>query len=449
MRNNPARVDLSLAFPFGLLVAAASFCFLAQPSLHFRLHEESLYPGSPLVVGYSQPLRAEGIETKVKVLDEVGNGVPGAVAVRTRSLVFTPERNLEPGKSYELLIEGVTGRYGSTVAEPYRTRFRMPFPSWLFINEAQQLALIDSYDRLQVLTSADISIQQYSVGLEQKWIAIYSPRDNQYTNGILLGNPTGDGYNVTALPLTEVARYSHVWLCDHSRVALALAPSGGADATIYAWRVDWGAASGPALERIWELQSETVASGDDIACSQESPRVVYRGTDGGFVSGFIGESTSYRAGNFDQVYGIGARDEGILFQKQRQNREGGTDLELVWLSQEGESHTIAQTDAMAWHWSVSTDGQRGVVIWHDFIANEDHYRFLNMQPVLTTATDRSIGAGERINVADISPDGYRAMLEISDRTDITRAGVRFRLVGQEGTIQEYPWPGTSPRFLRE
>lgn len=308
--------SVKVFFPHLFLLGLIFLCLgLREASPRVVAITEEIPANGSFLVTFNKPFRIEGLEEKFAVLKN-GERIPGTLRKTATSLVFSPERPWESGQGYQVRIESLPAERGDVVTEPIEHSFKIQKERFLYLDLSNRLMEGDpETGTTEPVTPEDIEILSFSTGTDGHLVALYGLREDKYRNGILLGKKQGDRYSLTIFPAVETPRYSQALLCNDSRALLIVSQEKSSNPSVQYFMIDWEQSSHKKLFQDWEVKDAALYSEGDIACSEDTTRVLYRKLSGVFVANFLGEASEDLVGVFDTAVGFSPRSTSMLFQK--------------------------------------------------------------------------------------------------------------------------------------
>jgi hypothetical protein len=398
-------------FLLGLIVV---FIFLKEAPPKVASFPKKLSSSDPLTITFNKPLKTETLDGKVLVFHNE-NPVDGTLEATPLALVFTPKNPWQGGDLYTVKIAPFAPVMGTVFSKPLENSFTIQKEKLIFIGPDERLMEGDpETGETKAITPDTMQIADFSLGNDGRFAAIYVPKENRQTNGLLFGKYEDGKYKIMPLPAQKETGYSHIHLCNGTKQLLLTASKekDKNDALQY-------------FDLLWEKNETKITQGfivndalvsldKDATCSQDTARVVYRNTDNAFVSNFLGENNKDLVGVFDVTLGFSPRDTTLAFQKSLTEVADGNSYrsELSLYSSSGEVSILSESDTLFKEMSWNGTGTRFAVL---YIAGQDYASRVEIYTQNETAWDKifTIPATKerRFTYEALSPDGTSLALE--------------------------------------
>lgn len=294
-------------------------------------------------VTFNKPLRIDDIEGKLTIFKD-GEKISGTLRKTATTLVFSPEKPWEGGQDYRVRIESLLAERGDVVTKPIEHSFRIQKEKLLFLDADDRLVEGNpETGSIELVTPENIEILSFSTGIGGHLVALYGLREDKYRNGILLGKKQGERYSLTVFPTVETPRYFQALLCNGSRALLIISQEKSGDMNIEYFVLDWEYSLGKKSLQDWKIKDTAIYGEGDIACSEDTARILYRKSSGAFVTNFLGEASEDLVGVFDTAIGFSSRDTSMLLQKSITERSDAAAYrsELSLYQSDGTSVTLS------------------------------------------------------------------------------------------------------------
>lgn len=306
---------MKIFLPHSILFGLIFICLTLPeaPPRIIAITEETTVNGS-FSVTFSQPLKTDALEEKLSVFKN-GEKMAGTLRKTATTLIFSPQEPWESGEVYQIKIAPLSAERGDTATETVEQNLRIRPESLFFLSADNRLMRADpKTGATEIITPHEIEILSFSLASEGRFAAVYGSREDKNRNGVVFGERAEGHYDLTILPATGSPKYSQAFLCNDGRDLVLLSwGENGARAEYFS--IDWEQSKEKMLPQKWETHDTATYDKDDLACSNDTSRVLYRKSSGAFVTSFLGEENEDLIGVFDSVVGFSPRDELMLLEK--------------------------------------------------------------------------------------------------------------------------------------
>lgn len=306
---------------------------------------DHLNAGEPLTIVFNKPVVAEGVSEKIKVFDEAGS-VVGTTTANETTITFSPERPWKSAGQYRFQLDPLPGKkQDKSFTQPIDQTFSIRTERLFFLTSDKRLSATDlSTGNRENITPEDLSVLSFSLATGNRFVALYEPKNDHSSNGIILGKWSEGKYRLSISTPVNIPKYSLAELCNGGQTLITINyPKIGKPIIQYS-TVDWD--DSPQIQEInnWNLRDTRVYGKGDIICSADTARVLYRKSSDAFVSNFIGEDSESLFGVFDSPVAIAPEDQRIVLQKTITTNDTDATFrqETTFFNQDGESQLFQE-----------------------------------------------------------------------------------------------------------
>ncbi len=342
-------VFLPHALLLGLIVL---FLGVKESSPRVVSLSEEIAPGEPLSITFNKPLQATGIDSAFTV-ERSGERVLGTLTSTATKLIFFPAEPWISGEEYRVHVGPLMALQGGVVTESFEHVLRIKKEKLLFLSPESRLMEGDlETGSLVALTPDTLKIVSFSSAPHGRWIAVYTPTDDQEKNrierGLIVGEKRGEKRYSTIIPVDGSQYYTQALLCNSARAALLVSRGKDGSQNFQYFTVDWNRSGADKLSQGWNISDTAVYEEGDVACSEETGRFLYRKPTGVFVINFLGETSEDLVGVFDRAIGFSPKDKYMLLEKTVMESDGtiGYHSETLIQQSNGESTTLVIPGAL-------------------------------------------------------------------------------------------------------
>ncbi len=360
-------LKMKIFLPHSILLGLIFIC-LALPEAPPRIiaiTEETTVDGS-FSVTFSKPLKTDTLEEKFSVFKN-GEKIAGALRTTATVLIFSPEEPWESGGVYQIKIAPLSTERGDSTTEAVEQTLSIRPERLFFLSFDNQLIQANpGTGATEIITPPEIEILSFSFASEGRFAAIYGSREDKNRNGIVFGERRGKHFDLTILPTTESPKYSQVFLCNDGQ-ALVLLTWGKNGARAEYFTIDWLESKVTMSPQKWEISDAATYDRNDLACSNDTNRVLYRKSSGAIVTSFLGEGNEELIGVFDSVVGFSPRDKLMLLEKSITETQSNVPYrsELSVYRSDGARSTLSAPNALFREASFSGNGSDFSLLYLD------------------------------------------------------------------------------------
>lgn len=398
-----------------LLAVILLFLSLQEASPRVVSITEEISPRGSFSVTFNKPFEHDDIEEKLTVWKK-GERIAGTLKTTDTTLVFSPVKPWESGQSYQVKIDPLLAERGNVTTELIVQNITIKKEKFLYLSKDDRLMEGDpEMGTVEAITPEEYRILNFSIGTNGHFVAIYGPRDDNYKNGILFGEKKEGRYRLTVLPVVETPRYSRALLCNRDQALLSLSQGNKGEPRLEYHLIDWENPLGQESLQEWNINDIAVYNDADLACSEDTTRVLYRKVSGAFVTNFLGEESEDLIGVFDATSGFSRRDTLMLLQKFITEISQDTIYrsEISLYQPRGESATISEPNTLFREASFNGNGTLLSLLFIDGKSNvprvetyvQDEQAWIKKETVFSSL-------GQRIIHQTLSPDGHTLALEV-------------------------------------
>ncbi len=452
----PSRVLASIVVVLPhLFLMGLIFLFLALPEVPPRVIavKEMIRANESFSITFNKPIRTEGSEDRLAVLKN-GERVAGTLKTTATTLFFSPEESWESGQEYRVKIAPLPAERGGTTTEPIDLSLRIEKARVLFLSPDSRLMEGNPETGVaEPVTPEGINIFSFSTGINGHVVALYGLNGDRYKTGVLLGEKQGTHYRLMMSPVVETPRYSQALLCDGSRALLLVSQGSQGDPRVEYFTLDWERPLSKESLQEWKIEETALYNDGDLACSEDTARVLYRKSSGAYVTNFLGEEDEDIIGVFDSAIGFTPKDTSMLLQKSITETTADADYrsELTLYRSDGASVTLSTPDSLFEESSLSGTGTSLSVLSIEGESYTSRIETYTLDGMAWTPRETvSPPQGKRILHHDLSLDGNLVALQIEPGEMMTRVPMdSSQIVLWDFRKKQYlpfEWTGREPQW---
>lgn len=412
-------------------------------------------PGQSFRVTFDKHLQSTPARKDDIVVYRGNEKIAGEIKKTIDSLVFTPQKPWVAGESYRVVVAAAAAARGNVFTRTIDHNFSVSKESVLYLGSEDQIMLGDPETGVSKPVTPDtLEVLSFSVGTDGRFVAIYSIKGDDYKNGVLLGEKNKESYEITVLPALETSRYSEALLCNDSQALLILAQEKMNDQDLEYFTLDWDQFPTVAVRQSWNLKDGGVYGGEELACSSETSRLMYRKSSGAFVINFLAEENEESLGIFGRAIGFSPRDVTVALHKYitEVGEETRSRSELSLYRSNGAEFVISEPDVVLLNASFSGDGGQVSILYANTTTQDSYVDLYTHTGATWSKVDTVVApTGSRFTHQALSADGNTLMLEMNygqeGALDVSTntSQIRFWSLLQ-GLMLPTQWTGKSPQW---